>query len=140
MLGDTVKKAEIADNVVTKVYSYNHGDIPFVGKNIVLATGSYFSQGLIASQNEVYEPVFRLDVDYSTNRQDWYNRNMFDVTIEGKLKGNFSLHIQPRYLFNSNKYVKSTIKEETIQNISQFLNNNSKKGNYLKFKCNGDPL
>ena len=39
-------------------------------------------------------------------------------------------------LKNGWKYVKSTIKEETIQNISQFLNNNSKKGNYLKFKCN----
>ena len=43
---------------------------------------------------------------YSNVGLEWLNRNMFDVTIEGKLKGNFSLHIQPRYLFNSNKYVK----------------------------------
>lgn len=49
----------------------------------------------------------------------------------------FWMYNLPQFLFNSNKYVKSTIKEETIQNISQFLNNNnSKKGNYLKFKCN----
>lgn len=42
---------------------------------------------------------------YSNMGLEWLNRNMFDVTIEGKLKGNFSLHIQPRYLFNSNVYV-----------------------------------
>lgn len=78
MLGDTVKRADVEDNRVTKVYSYNHGNIPFSANNIVLATGSYFSQGLIATRSRVYEPVFDLDVSFNSDRKDWYNRNMFD--------------------------------------------------------------
>jgi len=78
MLGDNVRKAEIENNKVTKIYSYNHGDIPFAGKNVVLATGSYFSQGLIATQDYVYEPVFNLDVSYMSDRQQWCTPNMFD--------------------------------------------------------------
>jgi glycerol-3-phosphate dehydrogenase subunit B len=78
MLGDTVKRADVEDNRVTKVYSYNHGNIPFSANNIVLATGSYFSQGLIATRSRVYEPVFDLDVFFNSDRKDWYNRNMFD--------------------------------------------------------------
>ena len=79
MLGDTVQKTKIENGRVTKVYSYNHGDIPFNGKDFILAAGSYFSQGLIAAQGSVYEPVFDLDVSFSQNRQEWYSDNMFDA-------------------------------------------------------------
>lgn len=79
MLGDSVKRAEIDNNLVKRIYSYNHGDIPFTGKNVVLATGSYFSQGLIATQDSIYEPVFGLDTSYANNRQEWYRANMFDT-------------------------------------------------------------
>jgi glycerol-3-phosphate dehydrogenase subunit B len=78
MLGDSVKRAEIDKNLVKKVYSYNHGDIPFTGKNVVLATGSYFSQGLIATQDSIYEPIFGLDTSFADNRQEWYNPDMFE--------------------------------------------------------------
>lgn len=78
MLGDSVKKADVEDNAVSRVYSFNHGDIPFTGKNIVLATGSYFSQGLIATSDSVYEPIFNLDVSYSGDRQEWYNSKIFE--------------------------------------------------------------
>lgn len=77
MLGDSIKKADIEDNFIKRVYSYNHGDIPFVAENVVLATGSYFSQGLIATSDRVYEPVFNLDVAYLSDRQQWYDPNMF---------------------------------------------------------------
>lgn len=77
MLGDSIKKADTVDNSITRVYSYNHGDIPFVAKNVVLATGSYFSQGLIATSDQVYEPIFNLDVSYLSDRQQWYDSNMF---------------------------------------------------------------
>ena len=78
MLGDTVQMAEIEDYRVAKIYSNNHGDIPFTGENVILASGSYFSQGLIAGQDRVYEPIFDLDVSYTENRQEWYNENMFE--------------------------------------------------------------
>ena len=79
MLGDSIKKADIENNTVRRVYSFNHGDIPFVGKNYILATGSYFSQGLIATSDRIYEPIFYLDVAYTDNRQKWYNPKMFDA-------------------------------------------------------------
>lgn len=79
MLGDSIKKADIENNTLRRVYSFNHGDIPFVGKNYILATGSYFSQGLIATSDRIYEPIFNLDVSYSDNRQKWYNPKMFDA-------------------------------------------------------------
>jgi hypothetical protein len=47
----------------------------------------------------------------------------------------FWMYNLPQFLYNANKYLKSSIKEEVIQNISQFLNTKDKKGKYLKFKC-----
>lgn len=77
MLGDTMLRADQERDRITRIYSYNHGDIPFVGKNVVLATGSYFSQGLIAEPNRVYEPVFGLDVSFPQERELWYDLNFF---------------------------------------------------------------
>lgn len=77
MLGDTVLRTEREGDRVVRVYSYNHGDIPFVGQNVVLATGSFFSQGLIASPERVYEPVFDLDVSFAEDREDWYDLDLF---------------------------------------------------------------
>jgi glycerol-3-phosphate dehydrogenase, anaerobic, B subunit len=78
MLGDSIKKADVENNRVARVYSFNHGDIPFTADNFVLATGSYFSQGLIATSDNIYEPVFSLDVSYSQDRKDWYSPKLFE--------------------------------------------------------------
>lgn len=78
MLGDNVIKMEMEGDKVARIYSYNHSDVPFVGKNFILATGSYFSQGLIALQDKVYEPIFNLDVYYLENRDEWYDKNSFN--------------------------------------------------------------
>lgn len=78
MLGDSIKKADIEDNRVVRLYSYNHGNIPFKGDNVVLATGSYFSQGLIATSDRIYEPVFNLDVSFAPDRKEWCNPKIFE--------------------------------------------------------------
>ncbi len=77
MLGDNVMRADIEEGKVIRLYSYNHGNIPFVAENVVLATGSYFSQGLIATDNQVYEPVFGLDIEYPADREQWMDLNFF---------------------------------------------------------------
>ena len=79
MLGDTVLGADREGNRITRLYSSNHGDIPFAGQQIVLATGSYFSQGLIAEPDRIYEPIFDLDVSYVQDREQWYRRDVFEV-------------------------------------------------------------
>jgi hypothetical protein len=47
----------------------------------------------------------------------------------------FWMYNLPQFLHNANKYLKSTIKEDVIQNVSQFLNTKDEKGKHLKFKC-----
>lgn len=77
MLGDNILRADIEGDRVTRVYSYNHGNIPFVADHVVLATGSYFSQGLVATSDRIYEPVFGLDVDYPEEREKWLDLRFF---------------------------------------------------------------
>ena len=78
MLGDNVTHGDFNGNKLEQIYSFNHGNIPFKADHFVLATGSYFSQGLIANRTTIYEPIFKLDVRHSTNRSDWYQRNVFE--------------------------------------------------------------
>lgn len=77
MLGDTIDRVDVNGNKVNKVYSFNHTDIPFVADNYVLATGGFFSKGLVSNNKEVSEPLFGLDVDYAEERGDWYNKDAF---------------------------------------------------------------
>jgi|GEM_PF-377247 len=48
----------------------------------------------------------------------------------------FWMYNLPQFLYQANKHLKSTIKDETIQNFFQFINTKKNKSNYLKFKCN----
>ena len=78
MLGDTVVKAGFKGNRVEAVYSVNHGDISFVAENFILASGSYFSNGLVARPDSIVEPVFGSDVDFTLGRDTWYDQSFFN--------------------------------------------------------------
>lgn len=77
MLGDTVEKAEFEGSKVKAVYTTNHSDIQLNATNYILATGSFFSRGIIARPDSVYEPIFDLDVLYDSDRSKWYNEDVF---------------------------------------------------------------
>ena len=47
----------------------------------------------------------------------------------------FWMYSLSQFLYNANKYLKSDIKEDVIQNVSEFLNTKDKKEECLKFKC-----
>jgi glycerol-3-phosphate dehydrogenase subunit B len=78
MLGDKVESGSISGNRILNVYTSNHRDIPLKSKDMVLATGSFFSRGLVASPYQVYEPLFHLDVTFDPDRKKWYNPNFSD--------------------------------------------------------------
>ncbi|MFE4112208.1 glycerol-3-phosphate dehydrogenase subunit GlpB [Kosakonia sp. YIM B13611] len=78
MPGDDVLRADLADQRVTHVWTRKHEDIPLRARNVVLASGSFFSNGLIAGRDRVRETVFDLDVLQSAQRQDWYRDDVFD--------------------------------------------------------------
>ena len=77
MLGDTAVGYKSEGNKITAVYTRNHGDIPFLATNYVLATGSFFSGGLEATNDRICEPLFGADVQYVEDRGEWYDRDLF---------------------------------------------------------------
>lgn len=77
MLGDTVERADVEDEKVKAIYTINHADIPMTADDYVLATGSFFSRGIIARPDSVYEPIFDLDVLYDADRSKWYDADVF---------------------------------------------------------------
>ena len=74
MLGDTAVRYEAEGGRITALYTADHGDIAFEADSYVLATGSYFSQGLVAGMDGVREPLFGLDVACAADRGAWYER------------------------------------------------------------------
>lgn len=77
MLGDTAVRYEAEGDRIAALYTADHGDIAFTADDYVLATGSYFSQGLVAGMNGVREPLFGLDVACAADRGAWYDRDLF---------------------------------------------------------------
>ncbi len=104
-LGDSVTEAEFGeDGLVKSIKTANFGDINVYADKFVLATGSFFSKGLIATPDKVYEPIFGIDLFYEENRADWFERDFrkkqnyisfgavvdsnMNVSIDGRKVGN----------------------------------------------------
>ena len=77
LLGDSVKEGIFENNRLTAIRTINHEDMEFRADNFILATGSFFGHGLIASQDRIYEPIFGLDIIADRQRSDWYNKDLF---------------------------------------------------------------
>ncbi|MFI8416193.1 glycerol-3-phosphate dehydrogenase subunit GlpB [Serratia sp. NPDC078593] len=77
MPGDRVLRAEITERRVTALFTRNHTDIPLRAPQVVLASGSFFSNGLVAEFDCIREPVFGLDVFSQADRADWSHRDLF---------------------------------------------------------------
>lgn len=77
--GNTVSGGELAGDKMLCVHCENHNELKLEADNFILATGSFISNGLIATQNRIVEPAFGFDVDFSDNRTDWCSPNLFDT-------------------------------------------------------------
>ncbi|PHM37087.1 Anaerobic glycerol-3-phosphate dehydrogenase subunit B [Xenorhabdus mauleonii] len=77
MVGDKVNGVGMENNHITHVYSRNHGDIPLRASNVVLATGSFFNNGLKTEFNRVYEPLLDLDLLENPEYGQWTRQNVF---------------------------------------------------------------
>ncbi len=78
MLGDTVTEGVFEGGLLKGIYTRNHGDTLLTADNFVIASGSFFSHGLVAERNRVYEPVFGLDVLASDERGEWFATDIFE--------------------------------------------------------------
>lgn len=75
--GDRVKKGYIKNNRVDYIITQNNPDTHLTGTFYVLATGSFFSGGMISESESIKEPVFDLIVEYTKNRKTWYSHDFF---------------------------------------------------------------
>ncbi|MCV9879374.1 glycerol-3-phosphate dehydrogenase subunit GlpB [Brenneria izbisi] len=76
MPGDSVARAELGPHKA-RLYTRNHGDIPLRATQVVLASGSFFSNGLVAQFDRITEPVFGLDVRFEARRECWSQQDVF---------------------------------------------------------------
>lgn len=77
MPGDKVTSVNYAEGRIASVQTRNHGDISLKAKHFVLATGSFFNNGLVAEFDRVYEPLMNLDLCEISERAKWTNKEFF---------------------------------------------------------------
>lgn len=75
--GDTVVGGIWDGPTLKAVKTVNMEDIPIAADQFVLASGSFFSKGLTATPDCIYEGALGLDVDYPSDRAAWYDLSFF---------------------------------------------------------------
>lgn len=78
ILGDNVSCGYFSDNSLREIETTNLSGMKLEADNFILATGSFFSQGLIAEPDRVYEPVLGADVDAPADHSKWCGKSIFD--------------------------------------------------------------
>lgn len=77
LMGDTVKGGLIEEHILKYIETSNLPEEQLTAESFVLATGSFQSNGLKSNYQEVYEPIFQLDVDAEGNRTEWSSPEVF---------------------------------------------------------------
>ncbi len=104
-LGDSVTEAAFnEDGTVESVKTSNFGEIRMQADNFVLATGSFFSKGLMATPDKVYEPVFGVDLIFEEKRDDWFDRYFWNrqnyISFGAKVDEHMNVSIEDKKIAN----------------------------------------
>lgn len=75
--GDSVTGGKFDGNVLKSVSTRNLTGTPLEADSFILATGKFFSKGLVATMDRIYEPVFGCDVEYDIDRGKWVDPDFF---------------------------------------------------------------
>lgn len=75
--GDFAKGGEWDGDRLLCVRTRNLGKEPLVAEHFILATGRFFSKGLVSTMDRIFEPVFGCDVRYDKNRSAWVCLDFF---------------------------------------------------------------
>ncbi len=79
LLGDNVTAGYMDGDRLTAIDTANLGHGSLKAKNFILATGSFFSRGLVAEPDRIFEPVFGVDVATEGDRSEWFKENIFEA-------------------------------------------------------------
>ncbi|MEI7235569.1 glycerol-3-phosphate dehydrogenase subunit GlpB [Pectobacterium carotovorum] len=104
MPGDRVVRASLSLQEIA-IHSLHHRDIPLRAKHTVLASGSFFSNGLVTQFDRVTEPVFGLDVRFADQREGWSQQDVFAPQPYLQFGAIVDEHLHPR------------IEGETVSNL-----------------------
>ena len=77
LLGDAVTSAALHEGVVSSITTRNLDTARLFADHFILASGGFFSKGLVTTPTQVSEPLFGLDIDYPQERKDWYDADFF---------------------------------------------------------------
>lgn len=104
-LGDTVTDADFdEDGKVKSVGTANFGDIRIFADDFVLASGSFFSKGLVATPEKVTEPIFGVDLTYMEGRENWFDMNFWNrqnyISFGAAIDSNLNAAIEGRTVGN----------------------------------------
>lgn len=77
LLGDSVIGGNIENGKMQWVETQNLVGEKLIADTFVLATGNFFSRGVLGAPNEIYEPIFGLDVNSQQGREKWYSDRFF---------------------------------------------------------------
>lgn len=75
--GDFVTGGDWNGSTLKCVYTRNLGKSPLRARHFILATGRFFSKGLVSTMDTIYEPVFGCDVSFAADRSAWVNPDFF---------------------------------------------------------------
>ena len=71
--GEEVVGGTISDGRLQSVRTRRLGDLELEADEFILATGKFFSKGLVADMSRVYEPLFGLDTEFDEDRGTWFS-------------------------------------------------------------------
>lgn len=79
--GDQVLSGEFSQHPhglqLDVIHTQNMTDMPIAAKHFVLASGSFFSKGLLATREAIIEPIFELDMVSVGKRAQWRDAAFF---------------------------------------------------------------
>ena len=73
LAGDRVTGGTIENGRLMSIRTEKLGDVTLEARAFILATGKFFSRGIVADMQKVYEPIFGLDVQYDADRSTWFS-------------------------------------------------------------------
>jgi len=79
LAGDSVISGTWDGDKLLSVKTRNLEDTLLHADNFILASGKFFSRGLIATMDSVIEPIFGCDVEYDPCRDRWYDHDFYTV-------------------------------------------------------------
>lgn len=75
--GDFAVGGEWVDDRLKCIYTRNLGMTTLEADIFILATGKFFSRGLVSTMAGITEPVFGCDVEYDHDRSRWIDEDFF---------------------------------------------------------------